>query len=135
MRISPALPGLAGGYNVPSDSLPTIRWGRRGRPVALIPFFCAVLLTSLAAGTVGAVLGLGGGMLLVPILSIFYGVDMHYAMGASIISVIATSSGAAASYLRTGLSNIRIGLFLAMATVTGALLGATLVGLVAPRVL
>ena len=101
--------------------------------MALIPFFCAVLLTSLAAGTVGAVLGLGGGMLLVPILSIFYGVDMHYAMGASIISVIATSSGAAASYLRTGLSNIRIGLFLAMATISGALTGAVLAGIAPVR--
>jgi uncharacterized membrane protein YfcA len=101
--------------------------------VALIPFFCAVLLTSLAAGTVGAVLGLGGGMLLVPILSIFFGVDLHYAMGASIISVIATSSGAAASYLRTGLSNIRIGLFLAMATISGALTGAVLAGIAPVR--
>src|SRR5262249_41292500 len=58
-----------------------------------------------------------------------------YAMGASIISVIATSSGAAAAYLRSGLSNIRIGLFLAMATVSGAITGAALVGLVSERVL
>jgi uncharacterized membrane protein YfcA len=101
--------------------------------VALIPFLCAVLLTSLAAGTVGAVLGLGGGMLLVPILTIFFGVDLHYAMGASIISVIATSSGAAASYLRTGLSNIRIGLFLALATISGALTGALLAGIAPVR--
>ena len=101
--------------------------------MALIPFFCAVLLTSVAAGTVGAVLGLGGGILLVPILTIFYGVDLHYAMGASIISVIATSSGAAASYLRTGLSNVRIGLFLAMATIAGALTGAVLAGIAPVR--
>ena len=101
--------------------------------MALIPFFCAVLLTSVAAGTVGAVLGLGGGILLVPILTIFFGVDLHYAMGASIISVIATSSGAAASYLRTGLSNVRIGLFLAMATIAGALTGAVLAGIAPVR--
>lgn len=94
-------------------------------------FFFAVLATSTAAGTVGAILGLGGGILLVPILTLFFGVDMHYAMGASIISVIATSSGAAASYLRTGLSNVRIGLFLVMATISGALVGAALSG-VAP---
>ncbi len=93
-------------------------------------FFLSVLLTSIAAGTVGAVLGLGGGILLVPILTIFYHVDMHYAMGASIISVIATSSGAAAAYLRTGLSNVRIGLFLVMATVAGALTGALLADVV-----
>ena len=85
----------------------------------------------MAAGTVGAVLGLGGGILLVPILTLFFGVDLHYAMGASIISVIATSSGAAASYLRTGLSNVRIGLFLVVATISGALVGASLSG-VAP---
>jgi uncharacterized protein len=97
----------------------------------LTAFFLAVLATSLAAGTVGAILGLGGGILLVPILTLFFGVDLHYAMGASIISVIATSSGAAASYLRTGLSNVRIGLFLVMATISGALVGAALSG-VAP---
>jgi len=63
------------------------------------------------------VLGLGGGILLVPILTIFFVVDLHHAMGASIISVIATSSGASAAHRRTGLSNVRIGLFLVMATI------------------
>jgi hypothetical protein len=89
--------------------------------MSLILFSVAVLFTSLGAGMVGAILGLGGGILLVPILTVFYGVDIHYAMGASIISVIATSSGAAASYLRTGLSNLRIGLFLVVATISVAL--------------
>jgi uncharacterized membrane protein YfcA len=103
--------------------------------VDLTTFTVAVLLTSVGAGVVGAILGLGGGILLVPILSIFYGVDLHYAMGASIISVIATSSGAAASYLRTGLSNLRIGLFLVLATITGALTGALLAGVVPVRLL
>jgi len=68
-------------------------------------------------------------------LTLFFGVDLHYAMGASIVSVIATSSGAAAAYLRTSLSNVRIGLFLALATVSGALLGAGLAGVVPIRVL
>lgn len=98
-------------------------------------FSVAVLFTSVGAGVVGAILGLGGGILLIPILTIFYRVDLHYAMGASIISVIATSSGAAASYLRTGLSNLRIGLFLVMATITGALVGAFLAGVVPVRAL
>ena len=96
----------------------------------LTTFFFSVLVTSVAAGVVGAILGLGGGILLVPILTMFFRVDMHYAMGASIISVIATSSGAAAAYLRTGMSNVRIGLFLVMATISGALLGAVLAGIV-----
>ncbi len=94
--------------------------------MAPITFLLAVFFTSIGAGTVGAVLGLGGGILLVPILTMFFEVDMHYAMGASIISVIATSSGAAAAYLATGLSNVRIGLFLVMATIAGALTGALL---------
>lgn len=101
--------------------------------MSLTLFSLAVLFTSLGAGVVGAILGLGGGILLVPILTVFYGVDIHYAMGASIISVIATSSGAAASYLRTGLSNLRIGLFLVVATISGALTGAFLAGVVPTR--
>jgi len=103
--------------------------------VSLTIFSVAVLFTSVGAGAVGSILGLGGGILLVPILTIFYGVDLHYAMGASIISVIATSSGAAASYLRTGLSNLRIGLFLVLATISGALVGALLAGVVPVRAL
>ncbi|OLB98611.1 MAG: permease [Candidatus Rokubacteria bacterium 13_1_40CM_68_15] len=98
-------------------------------------FLVAILGTSVVAGAIGAILGLGGGIVLVPILSMFYGVNLRDAMGASIISVIATSSGAAAAYLRSGLSNIRIGLFLAMATVSGAIAGATLVGVVPETVL
>jgi uncharacterized membrane protein YfcA len=101
--------------------------------VTVPAFFIAVLVTSFGAGVVGAVLGLGGGILLVPALTLFYGVDLRYAMGASIVSVIATSSGAAASYLRTGLSNVRIGLFLVVATVLGALTGAWLAGVVPER--
>lgn len=96
-------------------------------------FVAAIFLTSVGAGVVGAILGLGGGILIVPLLTTFYGVHMHYAMGASIISVIATSSGAAAAYLETGLSNIRVGLFLVMATTSGALCGAALVGVVPVR--
>jgi uncharacterized membrane protein YfcA len=98
-------------------------------------FVVALFGTSVVAGAVGAILGLGGGILLIPILTLFYGVDLHYAMGASIVSVIATSSGAAAAYLRTSLSNIRIGLFLTLATVAGALVGAGLAGVVPVRAL
>jgi uncharacterized protein len=98
-------------------------------------FVAALFATSVAAGAVGAILGLGGGILLIPILTLFYGVDLHYAMGASIVSVIATSSGAAAAYLRTRLSNVRVGLFLALATVSGALVGAGLAGVVPVRAL
>jgi hypothetical protein len=98
-----------------------------------IAFVAALFATSLAAGAAGAVLGLGGGILLIPVLTLFYGVDLRDAMGASIVSVIATSSGAAAAYLRSSLSNVRIGLFLTLATVSGALVGAGLAGVVPVR--
>jgi len=98
-----------------------------------LAFVAALFATSLAAGTAGAVLGLGGGMLLIPVLTLFFGVDLRLAMGASIVSVIATSCGAAAAYLRSSLCNVRIGLFLSLATVSGALVGATLAGVVPTR--
>jgi uncharacterized membrane protein YfcA len=98
-----------------------------------LPFLAALFATSVAAGAAGAILGLGGGMLLIPVLTLFFGVDLRVAMGASIVSVIATSSGAAAAYLRSRLSNVRIGLFLSLATVSGALVGAGLAGVVPIR--
>jgi uncharacterized membrane protein YfcA len=98
-------------------------------------FVGALLATAMVAGIAGAILGLGGGILLVPILTMFYGVSLRDAMGASLVSVVATSVGAAAAYLRSGLSNMRVGLFLAMATVSGAIVGAALVGVVSERVL
>ena len=85
-----------------------------------------ISLGSLLAGFLGALTGLGGGVVLVPLLTLAFGVDIHYAMGASLISVIATSSGAAAAFVREGYSNIRIGMFLEIATTLGALLGAFL---------
>src|SRR5215472_15519419 len=78
------------------------------------------------AGFLGALTGLGGGVVLVPLLTIFFHVDLHYAIGASLVSVIATSSGSAAAYVKEGFSNIRIGMFLEIATTLGALLGAFL---------
>jgi uncharacterized membrane protein YfcA len=78
------------------------------------------------AGFLGALTGLGGGVVLVPLLTIFFHVDLHYAIGASLVSVIATSSGSAAAYVKEGFSNIRIGMFLEIATTLGALLGAYL---------
>jgi uncharacterized membrane protein YfcA len=103
--------------------------------VTSILFLLTLFATSVGTGALGAMLGLGGGTLLVPILTMFFGINLHYAMGASLVSVIATSSGAAAGFLWSGLSNIRVGLFLAVPTIVGALLGATLVGVVPPWVL
>ena len=82
-------------------------------------FFIAVL-----AGFLGALTGLGGGVVVTPALTLLLGVDIRYAIGASLVSVIATSSGAAAAYVREGYSNIRIAMFLEVATTMGALAGA-----------
>jgi len=98
-------------------------------------FLGSIAAAAAGAGVLGALLGLGGGILLVPILTVFFGVSLPYAMGASIISVIATSCGAAAGHLRSGLANIRLGLFLAAYTVAGALIGASLVGVVPEQLL
>ena len=81
---------------------------------------------SALAGFLGALTGLGGGVVVTPVLTIMLGVDLRYAIGATLVSVIATSSGAAAAYVREGYSNIRIGLFLEIATTIGAVLGAFL---------
>jgi uncharacterized membrane protein YfcA len=83
---------------------------------------------SLIAGFLGALTGLGGGVIIVPLLTLAFKIDIHYAIGASLVSVIATSSGAAASYVREGFSNIRIGMFLEIATTAGAIAGALLAG-------
>ena len=91
-----------------------------------LDFSLILLVSSLAAGLLGALSGLGGGVVIVPLLTIIFHVDIHYAIGASLVSVIATSSGAAAAYVREGFSNIRVGMFLEIATTLGALLGAWL---------
>ncbi len=89
-------------------------------------FTVAICLVSALAGLLGALTGLGGGIVVTPVLTLMFGVDIRYAIGATLVSVIATSSGAAAAYVREGFSNIRIGMFLEIATTTGAIVGAVL---------
>ena len=89
-----------------------------------LEFTIVVWLGSFLAGFLGALTGLGGGVVVVPMLVLLLGVDIRYAIGASLVSVIATSSGAAAAYVREGYSNIRIGMFLEIATTIGAAAGA-----------
>jgi uncharacterized protein len=92
----------------------------------VIEFTFLVWAGALVAGFLGSLTGLGGGVVLVPLLTIFFHVDLRYAIGASLVSVIATSSGSAAAYVKEGFSNIRIGMFLEIATTIGALFGAYL---------
>jgi uncharacterized protein len=94
--------------------------------MTVLTFTIAVWAISLLAGFLGSLTGLGGGVVVVPALTILLGVDIKYAIGASLVSVIATSSGAAAAYVREGFSNVRIGMFLEIATTIGAIAGAWL---------
>ncbi len=101
-----------------------------------ILLFSAILgLGSFAAGLLGALTGLGGGVVIVPLLTLGFGIDFRYAVGASLVAVIATSSGAAAAYVREGFTNVRVGMLLEVATTVGAILGAYFAGLVSTSVL
>lgn len=85
-------------------------------------FSLITFIGSFAAGLLGALTGLGGGIIIIPLLTLLLHVDLHYAIGASLISVIATSSGAAAAYVKEGITNMRIGMFLEIATTLGAVI-------------
>ena len=98
--------------------------------MSILEFTLLIGVGSLLAGLLGALTGLGGGVVIVPLLTLVFGVDIRYAIGASLVSVIATSSGAAAAYVKEGFTNLRIGMFLEIATTLGALVGAFL----APKV-
>jgi hypothetical protein len=103
--------------------------------MSALVFSLSLLITALTAGFLGSLTGLGGGVVIVPVLTLLFGVDIRFAIGASLISVIATSSGAAAAYVKEGYSNIRIGMVLEIATTTGALLGAYLAGILSTHVI
>jgi Sulfite exporter TauE/SafE. len=90
----------------------------------IVEYLIEILIASILAGIIGALGGLGGGVLIVPFLTLYFHVPISLAIGASIVSVIATSSGSAAAYVRDKISNIRIGTFLVLFTTTGAILGA-----------
>jgi uncharacterized membrane protein YfcA len=94
--------------------------------VNTLEFTAVVWVGSLLAGFLGALTGLGGGVVIVPLLTLVFHVDLKYAIGAALVSVIATSSGAAAAYVKEGYSNVRVGMFLEIATTIGAISGAGL---------
>lgn len=94
--------------------------------MSVIVFTVILLLGSYFAGLLGSMTGLGGGFIIIPLLTLLLKVDIHYAIGASLVSVIATSSGSAAAYVKEGITNIRLGMFLEIATTAGAFTGAVL---------
>ncbi len=103
--------------------------------MTLLEFTPLVALGAFLAGLLGSLTGLGGGIVIVPMLTLLFHVDLRYAIGASLISVIATSSGAAAAYVREGFTNVRVGILLEVATTSGALAGAALAGVVPTNML
>jgi len=100
-----------------------------------LDFVVILLAISVLAGVLGAIVGLGGGVVVVPILTLLFHINIRLAIGASIVSVIATSSGAAAAYVRERMTNLRTGMFLEIATTTGAITGAYITTLVPDKVL
>jgi uncharacterized membrane protein YfcA len=98
-----------------------------------LQFDLLVFMASIVAGVLGSLLGLGGGIIVIPVLTLLFKIDIHYAIGASIVSVIATSSGAAAAYVRERMTNMRVAMVLEIATTSGALSGAYLAGLLSGR--
>lgn len=98
-----------------------------------LEFTIVVFALSIGAGLVGSLLGLGGGIIIVPVLTLLFGIDIRYAIGASIVSVIATSSGAAAAYVRDRMTNMRVAMLLEIATTSGAISGAYLAGVIGGR--
>ncbi|RZJ77823.1 MAG: sulfite exporter TauE/SafE family protein [Flavobacterium sp.] len=96
--------------------------------MSILLFTLIVLVGAFLAGLLGSLTGLGGGVIIIPLLTLGLGVDIHYAIGASIISVIATSSGSAAAYVKEGITNVRIGMFLEVATTMSAIVGVVIAG-------
>lgn len=92
--------------------------------LTLLEFTIIILLGGILAGFLGALTGLGGGVVVIPLLTLGFGIDMRYAIGTALVTSIASSSGAAAAYIKEGITNVRIGMFLEIATTTGAVIGA-----------
>lgn len=103
---------------------------RGTRNVTVLALTLLLAAGSFFAGLLGSLTGLGGGVVIVPLLTLGFGIDFRYAVGASLVAVIATSSGAAAAYMREGYTNMRVGMFLEIATTLGAILGAYLASMV-----
>lgn len=102
----------------------------------MVAFFALELfLIAILAGFLGSLLGLGGGIIITPVLTLLFHVDIKYAIGASIITVIATSSGSAIAYIRDRITNVRVGMFLEIGTTLGAITGAFLAALINPKFL
>lgn len=103
--------------------------------MTILEFSLLIWMGSFTAGFLGSLTGLGGGVVIVPLLTSVFGVDIRYAVGASLVSVIATSLGAASTYIKQGYTNLRLGMFLEVATTIGAIVGALIATFISVRAL
>ena len=92
--------------------------------MTILAFTLILLLAAYCAGLLGSLTGLGGGVVVIPVLTLGFGIDFHYAVGAALVASIATSSGSGSAYVKEGITNIRLGMFLEIATTIGAVTGA-----------
>lgn len=92
--------------------------------MTVLTFTLIILLAAYGAGLLGSLTGLGGGVVVIPVLTLCFGIDFHYAVGAALVASIATSSGSGSAYVKEGITNIRLGMFLEIATTIGAVIGA-----------
>ncbi len=92
--------------------------------MTILVFTLILLVGAYMAGLLGSLTGLGGGVIIIPLLTLVFHVDIRYAIGAALLASIATSSGAASAYVKEGITNIRLGMFLEIATTIGAVVGA-----------
>lgn len=90
----------------------------------ILTFTVILLVGAYCAGLLGSLTGLGGGVVVIPLLTLCFDVDFHYAIGAALVASIATSSGSGSAYVKEGITNIRLGMFLEIATTIGAVIGA-----------
>ena len=93
------------------------------------------MLIAVLAGFLGSLVGLGGGIIITPALTILFGIDIKYAIGASIVAVIATSSGSAIAFVKDHISNMRVGMFLEVFTTAGGVVGALMAGIFSSKLL
>lgn len=98
-------------------------------------FILITFLSSVVAGGLGSLLGVGGGIIVVPVLTLGFGIDIKHAIGASLVSIIATSSGAAAGYVKERMTNLRVGMLLEIGTAAGAIAGAYAAAFINPKYL
>lgn len=92
--------------------------------MTVLAFTLILLFGAFAAGLLGSLTGLGGGVVVIPLLTLCFGIDFHYAVGAALVASIATSSGSGSAYVKEGITNIRLGMLLEIATTIGAVIGA-----------